>query len=77
VAIEPTEEIRETEHSVQMSSGGNIGMTEDARGEVKKPMEPCQATARSERDGNPDGAYGSDEKKKNLWMHSHDWLAKD
>lgn len=40
-AIEPTAEIRETEPSVQRSSGGNIGMTEAARGEVMKPTGPC------------------------------------
>lgn len=40
-AIEPTAEIRETEHSVQRSSGGNIGMTEAARGEATKPTGPC------------------------------------
>lgn len=39
--IEPTEETRETEHSVRRSSGGNIGMTEDARGEATKPTGPC------------------------------------
>lgn len=40
-AIEPTEETRETERSVQRSSGGNIGMTEAARGEATKPTGPC------------------------------------
>lgn len=40
-AIEPTEETRETGHSVRRSSGGNIGMTEVARGEATKPTGPC------------------------------------
>lgn len=40
-AIEPTAEIREREHSAQRSSGGNIGMTEAARGEATKPTGHC------------------------------------
>lgn len=40
-AIEPTAEIKETEPSVLRSSGGNIGMTEAAKGEVTKPTGPC------------------------------------
>lgn len=74
VAIEQTEGTRETEHSVRMSSGGSIGMTEDARGEEKKPMGRCRATAKSEHGGNPESLEAM---KKTIWMHSHDWLAKD
>lgn len=73
VAIEPTEEIRETERSVRMSSGGSIGMTEGARGEAKKPTGPCRATARKEHDDSPEPVKAT----KSRWIHIHDWLTKD
>lgn len=52
-ATGPTEARRGREHSARRSSGGSIEMIEGARGEAKKPTEPCRAIVRSEHDGDP------------------------